>query len=137
MDRKELLEKLAGYGAELKRLREDCVALDKRLDQADRNHKQVIAELAVENGQLKAKLAMVKDLADEGECEYGDGCPDNAGTRHGRCMHCKLVMALAAEPPTLTPDERRRRYTAGLCPNCGIHSDYVNERCSAHGTRQP
>lgn len=29
------------------------------------------------------------------ECSYGDGCPNNAGTRHGRCQSCKAREALA------------------------------------------
>lgn len=33
----------------------------------------------------------------EGECHYGDGCPLNAGTRHGECDSCKARRALAAE----------------------------------------
>lgn len=34
----------------------------------------------------------------EFDCAYGDGCPDNARTRHGRCVGCKARAALSGQP---------------------------------------
>lgn len=52
--------------------------------------------------------ASLKDIA-EHDCEYGDNCPSNAGTRHGTCIPCQARKGLqAAEPNPL------------ICPDCGF-----------------
>lgn len=41
--------------------------------------------------------AVLRDFA-EYDCEYGDNCPSNAGTRHGTCVGCKARQALEKKP---------------------------------------
>lgn len=45
---------------------------------------------------LESVAELVREDADE-PCFYGDGCPANAGTRHGTCRSCKARAALS--PP--------------------------------------
>jgi hypothetical protein len=44
-----------------------------------------------------AVVDIVREFAAE-PCAYGDGCPSNAGTRHGRCIQCKAKVALRIGP---------------------------------------
>ena len=60
---------------------------------------------------LERALAGVRELADEMECTYGDNCPD-FGSRHGRCIGCKLRSALAAA-------DKMGPEAAGNCSKCG------------------
>ena len=60
---------------------------------------------------LERALAGVRELADEMECTYGDNCPD-FGSRHGRCIGCKLHRALAAA-------DKMGPEAAGNCSKCG------------------
>jgi hypothetical protein len=39
----------------------------------------------------------VLDDINEGDCEYNDGCPENAGTRHYECTPCKARKAIEAK----------------------------------------
>lgn len=40
----------------------------------------------------KAKATLMRDLLEDlnDDCAYGDGCPSNAGTRHGTCLPCRV-----------------------------------------------
>lgn len=40
----------------------------------------------------------LRDIA-EGDCEYGDNCLPNAGTRHGTCTPCRARQALGKVAP--------------------------------------
>ena len=53
---------------------------------------------ALDEAEARVKVleAALQEWADE-PCSYGDGCPDNAGTRHGRCMWCKARKVLEAK----------------------------------------
>lgn len=53
-----------------------------------------LAEAVRERDEARAVL---RDFA-EYDCEYGDNCPSNAGTRHGTCVGCKARQALEKKP---------------------------------------
>jgi hypothetical protein len=48
-------------------------------------------------GKLRKRYAeledFIKEFAEE-DCQYGDNCPDNAGTRHGTCTVCRSRQVL-------------------------------------------
>jgi len=60
----------------------------------------VIAGRDVERDEAQASAAVMREtlteFADE-ICRYGDGCPNNADTRHGRCDPCRARLALSAD----------------------------------------
>jgi len=46
---------------------------------------------------LAERFRGVLDDINEGDCEYNDGCPENAGTRHYECTPCKARKAIEAK----------------------------------------
>ena len=76
-------------------LREEIETMSWAFDRRDGRWSAVM-QLARRVGFVEQALS---DLA-EHDCSYGDGCPSNAGTRHGTCDACKARKAL---------DEARRR----------------------------
>jgi hypothetical protein len=46
----------------------------------------------------------LQDIA-EHECAYRDGCPENAGTRHGECTPCTAKKALTSRGVPLRYEE--------------------------------
>jgi len=64
---------------------------------AEAHEQMMLRNTAVESaGVLSAKVerlrGYLRDLA-EGDCAYGDGCPD-FGSRHGTCYPCQARKAL-------------------------------------------
>jgi hypothetical protein len=57
---------------------------------ADKGRKDAVRALAKRADILES---FARDEA-ERDCAYGDGCPENAGTRHGTCLSCRATIAL-------------------------------------------
>lgn len=43
--------------------------------------------------EVKELRSFVEDVAD-GDCSYGDGCPESTMNRRGRCIWCKARLCL-------------------------------------------
>lgn len=90
---------------------------DVDLEQADDLAKQLadaLDRLALEIDPFAGKIKTptdvdvfreaLQDIA-EHECAYGDGCPSNAGTRHGECVPCTAKKSLTSRGVTLRYEE--------------------------------
>jgi hypothetical protein len=91
-ERDKLKVTVAALRSSVERLDEELAGERQRAQIVILERDATIAALRAEVAGLRATL---EDFS-ERDCAYGDGCPSNAGTRHGTCDGCRARKALGA-----------------------------------------
>jgi hypothetical protein len=96
---RDAIETLYARDATIAALRSSVERLDEELAGERQRAQIVILECYAALDTLRAEVsglrATLEDFS-ERDCAYGDGCPSNAGTRHGTCDGCRARKALGA-----------------------------------------